>query len=74
MADKKISPCASGTIPLPGLPDSREFREVDPEFIGRCVVDFVGDAAYRNEGGTQIRLCAEGYKKYFIHNDQLPVQ
>jgi len=55
MAEKKISPCASGTIPLPGLPDSREFREVDPEFIGRCVVGFVGDAAYRNEG-TQTRL------------------
>jgi hypothetical protein len=28
MTDKKIAPCASGMIPLPGVSDSREFREV----------------------------------------------
>ena len=28
MADMKTALCASGSIPLPGVPDSREFREV----------------------------------------------
>ena len=35
MPDKKSGPDASGTIPLSGVPGSREFLKVDPALSGR---------------------------------------
>jgi len=53
-------PGTSGTIPLPGVLDSREFRKVDPALYGRCDVCSVLPVAYRDEG-THTSLCQECY-------------
>ena len=37
--------------------NSREFREVDPEFFGNCVVSSVGTAAYRNVDTPETFVC-----------------
>jgi len=53
-------PGTSGTIPLPGVLDSREFRKVDPALFGRCDVCSVLPVAYR-DSGTHTSLCQECY-------------
>jgi len=50
----------SGTIPLPGVLDFREFRKVDPALFGRCDVCSVNPVAYR-DSGTHTSLCQECY-------------
>lgn len=50
----------SGTIPLPGVLDSREFRKVDPALFGRCDVCSVLPVAYRDEG-YHTSLCQKCY-------------
>jgi len=53
-------PGTSGTIPLPGVLDSREFRKVDPALFGRCDVCAVQPVAYRDEN-THTSLCQVCY-------------
>ncbi|GAB6286920.1 MAG: hypothetical protein STSR0009_31230 [Methanoregula sp.] len=50
----------SGTIPLPGILDFREFRKVDPALFGRCDVCSVNPVSYRDDG-THTSLCSECY-------------
>jgi len=52
----------SGTIPLPGVLDSREFRKVDPALFGRCDVCSVQPVAYRDDG-MRTSLCADCYER-----------